>query len=102
MKKSLMVLRKFETCQYFTHSGAHLREFLNLFSWMMRQIFNHQLSLDHVPIEDIQLDLNSRDPFVAFLFGIQSILTNNAACKKLTALLKTHNPKISNIVVDRV
>jgi len=73
--------------------------FLNVFSGMMRQIFTHQLSLDHVPIEDIQLDLNSRDPLVAFLFGIQSILTNNAACKKLTTLLKTHNPKVSNIVV---
>jgi len=22
-----MVLRKFETCPYFTHSGAHLRDF---------------------------------------------------------------------------
>ena len=61
----------------------------------MRQIFTHQISLDHVPIEDIQLDVNSRDPLVAFLFGIQSILTNNAACKKLTALLKTHNPEVS-------
>jgi len=62
---------------------------------MMRQLFTHQLSLDHVPIEDIQLDLNSHDLFVAFLFGIQSILTNNAACKKLRELLKTHNPKVS-------
>ena len=62
---------------------------------MIRQLFTPQLSLDHVPIEDIQLDVNRRDPLAAFLFGIQMILTNNTASKKLAALLKTHNPEVS-------
>ncbi|MCY4224087.1 MAG: hypothetical protein OXF06_04550 [Bacteroidetes bacterium] len=58
----------------------------------MRNIFTHQLSLDSVLIEDIQLNPSSRDPFIAFLYGIKLILTNHAASKQLSALLKTHNP----------
>ena len=30
MKKSLMVLKKFETCQYLAFSSAHLRDFMNV------------------------------------------------------------------------
>ena len=43
----------------------------------------------------MELDPRKRDPFYAFLYGIQLLFLHPEASKKLATLLKAYNPKVS-------
>lgn len=61
----------------------------------MRTSINLQLSIDTVLIKDIELDLQSRSPVVAFLYGLKHLLMNERAVYELKRLLDTYTTGVS-------
>ncbi|MCY4170134.1 MAG: hypothetical protein OXF08_00870 [Bacteroidetes bacterium] len=54
-----------------------------------------QLSIDTILIKDIELDLKSRSPIVAFLYGLRQLLMNESAVYELKLLLDKYNTGVS-------
>ncbi len=61
----------------------------------MRITIDSQLKIDTVQIKDIELDVRSRSPIVAFLYGVKHLLMNDAAVAQLKVLLDKYNPEVS-------
>ena len=53
----------------------------------MRHLGNPQLELSEVRIEDIELDLKSRDDMLALLIGLQYLYSQEALRDRLFALM---------------
>ncbi len=61
----------------------------------MRTVFQTQMMIGTVPIEEIELDLKSRDDVIAYLYGLQQIFKDPRIRKKLfTALDSGYNPVV--------
>ena len=56
----------------------------------MRQVRNPQMKLGEVRIEDIELDLRSRDDIPALLLGLQHLYADGHFRSRLFALLEEH------------
>ena len=55
----------------------------------MRTVFQTQMMIGTVPIEEIELDLKSRDDVIAYLYGLQQIFKDPRTRKKLFTALAT-------------
>ena len=54
----------------------------------MRTVFKSQLSLNQIPIQEIELDPKSRDDIIKYLYGLQCIYLNAQTQEKLFSLLR--------------
>ncbi len=61
----------------------------------MRKVFQAQMTIGTVPIEEIELDLKSRDDVIAYLYGVQQIFKNPRTRKQLFDLMDSgYNPRV--------
>ncbi len=61
----------------------------------MRKVFQAQMTIGTVPIEEIELDLKSRDDVIAYLYGVQQIFKNPRTRKQLFDLMDSgYNPGV--------
>ena len=56
----------------------------------MRKVIDLQRPLGSVPIEDIELDVKSRDDIPAILIGLQAIYKDESTREELFRLLDEH------------
>ena len=65
----------------------------------MRKLRNRQLERDEIRIEDIKLDLKSRDDVPALLFGLQYLYSQKALRDRLFAIMNEYiRPGVSKKV----
>ncbi len=58
----------------------------------MRKVYDNQLSIDTIPMENIKLDPRGRQAAEGFLYGIREIFLDDQTRVKLMALLESYQP----------
>ncbi len=61
---------------------------LHLHISTMRTVFDSQFSLDTTQMQDIEIDANSRDDIVMYLYGLQQLFLDDEIRKKLFDVLE--------------